>query len=59
MNLACCLNPVVERQREELTKSARQPKSEESFFLFLAAKFPVLAEIGIDVLLDDFPSQWM
>lgn len=56
MNLACRLNPIIERQREELTERTRQPESEELLLLFLTAKFPVLAEIWIDMFLDDLPS---
>lgn len=59
MHLARCLDPVIEGEREPLTEGTRQPKSEECLFLLLTAKFPVLPKVRIDLVLDDFPSQWM
>ena len=56
MQLASHLNSIVEGKREELAKSTRHAKREETFLLLFASKLPVLVKPWLSLGLNNLPS---
>lgn len=57
MHLTRPLHPFSQRKWEKPTKRLRKSHSEETLLRLLAGKPPILPEVGLDLGLDDLPSE--